>query len=108
MSKGKGSVLIIDDDEEIRESIQMLLVSEGLSVDTAVSGEDGLLKVVFVSEKEREELPVKIEKGAWLIPTRTFAIGREYTLEALMDGKPMEKLRLRVKAGTVVGSPCQE
>src|SRR5215510_2568036 len=45
MSKGKGNVLIIDDDEEIRESIQMLLVSEGLSVDTATSGEDGLLKV---------------------------------------------------------------
>ena len=46
MSKGKGYVLIIDDDAEIRESIQMLLVSEGLSVDTAVNGEDGLTKIV--------------------------------------------------------------
>src|SRR5678810_1186523 len=45
MSKGKGCVLIIDDDAEIRESIQMLLVSEGLSVDTAENGEDGLLKI---------------------------------------------------------------
>ena len=35
MSKGKGSVLIIDDDAEIRESIEMLLDSEGLSVETA-------------------------------------------------------------------------
>jgi DNA-binding NtrC family response regulator len=45
MSKGKGSVLIIDDDAEIRESIQMLLVSEGLSVEMADNGEDGLLKI---------------------------------------------------------------
>src|SRR5688572_4547017 len=45
MSKGKGSVLIIDDAAEIRESIQMLLVSEGLSVDMADNGEDGLLKI---------------------------------------------------------------
>src|SRR5688572_4209566 len=45
MSKGKGSVLIIDDAAEIRESIQMLLVSEGLSVDMADNGEEGLLKI---------------------------------------------------------------
>ena len=45
MSKGKGCVLLIDDDEEIRESIQMLLVSEGLSVQTANNGEEGLQKV---------------------------------------------------------------
>jgi hypothetical protein len=69
---------------------------------------EGLLKVVFVTDKDKEEPPVKIEKGAWLIPARTLAIAREYTLEALVDGKPTEKLRLRVKAGTVVGSPCQE
>src|SRR5678815_4464747 len=45
MSKGKGCVLIIDDDAEIRESIQMLLVSEGLSVEVAENGEDGLLNI---------------------------------------------------------------
>src|SRR5678815_3896146 len=45
MSKGKGYVLIIDDDAEIRESIQMLIESEGLSVETAKNGEEGLLKV---------------------------------------------------------------
>ena len=45
MPKGKGSVLIIDDDAEIRESIQLLLNSEGLSVDTAPNGEEGLLRV---------------------------------------------------------------
>lgn len=45
MSKGKGCVLIIDDDAEIRESIQMLLVSEGLAVDMATDGEEGLPKV---------------------------------------------------------------
>ncbi len=45
MSKGKGSVLIIDDNAEIRESIQMLLSSEGLSTALAVDGEEGLRKV---------------------------------------------------------------
>src|ERR1700739_1577296 len=37
-----GSVLIIDDEAEIRESLQTLLELEGFAVDTAVSGEDGL------------------------------------------------------------------
>src|ERR1051325_2681647 len=45
MSKRKGMVLIIDDEEEIRESIEMLLNSEGLSTDTAASGEEGLKKI---------------------------------------------------------------
>jgi DNA-binding NtrC family response regulator len=45
MSKRKGTVLIIDDEEEIRESIELLLTSEGLSVDTASDGEEGLKKV---------------------------------------------------------------
>lgn len=45
MSKRKGAVLIIDDEEEIRESIELLLSSEGLSTDTAASGEEGLKKI---------------------------------------------------------------
>jgi DNA-binding NtrC family response regulator len=45
MSKANGTVLIIDDDAEIRESIQMLLTSEGLSTAVAVDGEEGLRKV---------------------------------------------------------------
>ena len=45
MSKSKGSVLIIDDDAEIRESIQMLLASEGLSTAIAVDGEEGLRRI---------------------------------------------------------------
>ncbi|HSU88884.1 MAG TPA: sigma-54 dependent transcriptional regulator [Terriglobia bacterium] len=45
MSKRKGVVLIIDDEEEIRESIEMLLTSEGLSTDTAADGEEGLKKI---------------------------------------------------------------
>lgn len=45
MSKRKGTVLIIDDEEEIRESIEMLLTSEGLTTDTASSGEEGLKKI---------------------------------------------------------------
>src|SRR5213596_1678836 len=45
MSKRKGVVLIIDDEEEIRESIELLLNSEGLSTDTAANGEQGLKKI---------------------------------------------------------------
>ncbi len=45
MSKRKGSVLIIDDEEEIRESIELLLNSEGLNTETAGSGEEGLRKI---------------------------------------------------------------
>ena len=45
MSKRKGTVLIIDDEEEIRESIELLLTSEGFSTATADSGEEGLKKI---------------------------------------------------------------
>jgi DNA-binding NtrC family response regulator len=37
-----GTVLVIDDEPAIRESLQTLLEAEGYSVDTAVDGEDGL------------------------------------------------------------------
>src|SRR5216684_1175138 len=45
MSRRKGVVLIIDDEEEIRESIELLLTSEGLSTDAAANGEEGLKKI---------------------------------------------------------------
>src|SRR5579871_4862215 len=40
-----GSVLIIDDEAAIRESLQTLLEMEGFDVDTADTGEDGLTQV---------------------------------------------------------------
>src|SRR5229473_2621960 len=40
-----GSVLIIDDEAEIRESLQTLLELEGFEIETAVTGEDGLLRI---------------------------------------------------------------
>src|SRR5947207_158428 len=45
MSRGRGTVLIIDDEDEIRESIEMLLKSEGLSTVTAKNGEEGLSRL---------------------------------------------------------------
>src|SRR5436190_3241104 len=45
MSKRKGVVLVIDDEEEIRESIELLLTSEGLTAETATTGEQGLKKI---------------------------------------------------------------
>src|SRR3979411_3178969 len=40
-----GSVLIIDDETEIRESLQTILEMKGSSVNTAFSGEEGLLRI---------------------------------------------------------------
>jgi DNA-binding NtrC family response regulator len=40
-----GSVLIIDDEAEIRESLQTLLEMEGFKVDTANTGEEGLSQI---------------------------------------------------------------
>src|SRR4051794_34451078 len=38
----RGKVLVIDDEEAIREGLEMLLLTEGYSVDLAVNGTDGL------------------------------------------------------------------
>src|SRR3974390_997337 len=40
-----GSVLIVDDEAEIRESLQTLLEIEGFEVETATTGEDGLVQM---------------------------------------------------------------
>src|SRR5215831_10038760 len=40
-----GTVLIVDDEAEIRESLQTLLELEGFEVETAASGEDGLARM---------------------------------------------------------------
>jgi DNA-binding NtrC family response regulator len=45
MSKRKGTVLVIDDEEEIRESLELLLNSEGITTETAADGEAGLRKI---------------------------------------------------------------
>jgi len=38
----KGSILVIDDESEIRESLQQLLAMEGYKTDAAATGEEGL------------------------------------------------------------------
>jgi len=40
-----GSVLIVDDEAEIRESLQTLLEMEGFDVETSVTGEEGLAQM---------------------------------------------------------------
>jgi len=40
-----GSVLIVDDEAEIRESLETLLQMEGFEVETAASGEEGLIQI---------------------------------------------------------------
>jgi DNA-binding NtrC family response regulator len=42
---GLGSVLIIDDEAEIRESLQTLLELEGYDVEGAATGQEGLVKL---------------------------------------------------------------
>jgi DNA-binding NtrC family response regulator len=41
----KGSILIIDDEQEIRESLEQLLSLEGYQADSASTAEDGLRKI---------------------------------------------------------------
>ncbi len=41
----KGSILILDDEQEIRESLEQLLKLEGYNPDSATTAEDGLKKV---------------------------------------------------------------
>ena len=41
----QGLVLIIDDEAEIRESLQTLLEMEGYEVDSAATGEEGLTRL---------------------------------------------------------------
>src|SRR5580693_4280607 len=41
----KGSILVVDDEAEIREGLELLLNSEGYSVSTAGSGADGLSRL---------------------------------------------------------------
>ncbi|HEV2349516.1 MAG TPA: sigma-54 dependent transcriptional regulator [Terriglobia bacterium] len=41
----KGSILIVDDEQEIRESLRELLINEGYATATASTGEEGLRKL---------------------------------------------------------------
>ncbi len=41
----KGSILVVDDESEIREGLELLLTSEGYSVTSAETGESGLAKL---------------------------------------------------------------
>src|SRR5690348_17303957 len=44
-SSSAGSVLIIDDEAEIRESLQTLLELEGFEVDCAVNADEGITRI---------------------------------------------------------------
>src|ERR1700737_3904428 len=44
-SMSKGSILVIDDESEIREGLELLLTSEGYGVSSAGTGESGLAKL---------------------------------------------------------------
>src|SRR3989440_4389072 len=44
-SMSKGSILVVDDESEIREGLELLLTSEGYRVSSAATGESGLAKL---------------------------------------------------------------
>src|SRR6202171_1811674 len=41
----KGSILVVDDESEIREGLELLLTGEGYGVSSAETGESGLAKL---------------------------------------------------------------
>src|SRR6202171_5936486 len=41
----KGSILVVDDESEIREGVELLLTGEGYGVSSAETGESGLAKL---------------------------------------------------------------
>ena len=45
LSESKGKVLVIDDELDIREGLELLLTTEGYTVELAVNGTDGLRKL---------------------------------------------------------------
>ena len=45
MSKAKPRVLVVDDEEEIRDSLELLLTSEGVLADTVANGEEGIERI---------------------------------------------------------------
>jgi len=45
MTESKGKVLVVDDELDIREGLEMLLTTEGYSVDLAQNGTEGLQKL---------------------------------------------------------------
>src|SRR5258708_14716979 len=44
-SMSKGSILVVDDESEIREGLELLLTSDGYGVSSAGTGESGLAKL---------------------------------------------------------------
>src|ERR1700692_5158683 len=44
-SMSKGSIMVVDDESEIREGLELLLTSEGYGVSSASTGESGLAKL---------------------------------------------------------------
>ena len=44
-NSGKGSVLVVDDEADIRESLDILLSAEGYQVDAAENGAEGIRRM---------------------------------------------------------------
>ena len=68
----KKTILIVDDDQDVRESVKMILESNGYNVETAVDGDDCLKKLV------------KMEPDLIL-------------LDIMMPGKPVEEIIKNIK-----------
>src|SRR6266404_1027452 len=121
MSRRKGTVLIIDDEEEIRESIELLLTSEGISSDSARTGEEGIKKVeeslydavlldLMLPGKSGMEIQKDIQRVDPTLPVVIItAIGAlETVVTAIKEGsfdyitKPWNNEKLLVVAGNAI------
>src|SRR5438105_11925953 len=57
----KGSILVVDDESEIREGLELLLRGEGYGVSSAETGESGLEKLEQRSEEHTSELQSRVD-----------------------------------------------
>src|SRR3970040_2424206 len=124
MPETKGALLLIDDEPELRESLEMLLSSEGFAVESAATGEAGLrwldrkpfdlllLDVALPDKSGLEVLAAIRASNPSLAVVMITAYGSvENAVEAMRAGannyitKPWDNERLLAEINTLVRRP---
>ena len=82
----KGKVLVVDDELDIRESLEILLSSEGYSVDQAQNGERNRVDFICALRRQNDEA---LARAVFVQPRKT----RERGFRMCVDDEPRPALR---------------